>query len=121
MRLIPAEAVEFRQGQVYVAGTNFEFMRLDRFENGVWTDDDGGEITEANLIGFGWYLIDPSDDPAPVAPEPKRDEFWEKCFLAALTGLCAGDDHELASSIALAARNVADACVAERKYSEGTM
>ena len=116
MRLIPAEAGKFRQGQVYVAGTNIEFMHLARFENGVWLDGNGGEINEDNLVGFGWYLLDPSDDPAPVAPEPKRDEFWEKCYLAALTGFCASANENVpAAMIEKWSREQADACVAERK------
>lgn len=113
MRLIPAEAGKFRQGQVYVAGDNIQFMHLDRFEDGLWVDDSGG-IAEEDLVNHRWYLIDPSDDPS---PEPKRDEFWEKCYLAVLTSLSANPDltEWTAENIAESAAQQADACVAERK------
>ena len=76
MRLIPAKAGEFRQGQVYV-----RFGRVNRLDthhltendHGRWLDEhDGVSMTEDALLD-GWYLLDPSDDPEPVAQEPKRE------------------------------------------------
>lgn len=124
MRLVPAEAGKFRQGQVYVrpAGRVVVIHSLDeQVSPGKWQDRrDKVSVYEKQLVSDGWYLIDPSDDPAPVAPEPKRDEFWEKCFLAALLGFSVNPSNTGVGFAKIAALQ-ADACVAERKSSGGAM
>lgn len=120
MRLIPARAGNFRQGQVYVKlGRSGELIvhHLNRRNpDGLWFDHvDAGFLSEGDLVAYGWYLIDPSKEPA--TPEP--DEFWEKCYLAALTSLVSPSmPSEIAARLA---RIQADACVAQRKSLKGAM
>lgn len=85
MRLIPARAGNFRQGQLYIKldkSGELATHRLNRRNpSGLWFDHvDACFLSEDDLVSDGWYLVGSSEDPA----TPERDEFWEKCYMAAL-------------------------------------